>query len=502
MSASREKNKRKELNASAEAPATPAKKGMSKGLKWTIGIICLVLVIAIVTFFSMLTSGYLAGHTTAATVDSHKLSPAMVNYFYKEAYNSMSSQYGDMMSYMIDSNTPLNEQYYDEENGITWADTLIEQGLTSAARIYAIYDEAVANGETLSDDDQSSIDATVSNLSVYATYYGYSNVNGYLAAMYGTGCNEKNFREFLSIETLANNYSQKVYDTPVYTEDELAADYAADPNAYDTVDYRVFAVTDALFDEEDEEKLADLKKTAADELLAAAEEGDEAFIQAAYDHASEDTKENYEDDSYTLRTDVGHSDSDLSNWLFESDRKTGDATCVETSGTYYVAIFESRDTHDYALPNVRHILISVSDTTDEETMATAKETAEKLLAEYEAGEHTEDAFAAIGDAAYADGTAAESARYEDITPGQMVEDFENWCFDASRQVGDSGIVETTYGYHIMYFSGTCDHPYWYVVAEQDYVNGRQQEILNEIVDSRPVEVDYDKVVLANTGLLS
>ena len=453
MSASREKNKRKELNASAEAPATPAKKGMSKGLKWTIGIICLVLVIAIVTFFSMLTSGYFAGHTTAATVGSHKLSPAMVNYFYKEAYNSMSSQYGDMMSYIIDSNTPLNEQYYDEENGITWADTLIEQGLNSAARIYAIYDEAVANGETLSDDDQSSIDATVSNLSVYATYYGYSNVNGYLAAMYGAGCNEKNFREFLSIETLANNYSQKVYDTPVYTEDELAADYAADPNAYDTVDYRVFAVTDALFDEEDEEKLADLKKTAADELLAAAEEGDEAFIQAAYDHASEDTKENYEDDSYTLRTDVGHSDSDLSNWLFESDRKTGDATCVETSGTYYVAIFESRNTHDYALPNARHILISVSDTTDEEAMATAKETAEKLLAEYEAGEHTEDAFAAIGDAAYADGTAAESARYEDITPGQMVEDFENWCFDASRQVGDTGIVESTYGYHVMYFSG-------------------------------------------------
>ncbi len=453
MSASREKNKRKELNASAEAPATPAKKGMSKGLKWTIGIICLVLVIAIVAFFSMLTSGYFAGHTTAATVGSHKLTPAMVNYFYKEAYNSMSSQYGDMMSYMIDSDTPLDEQYYDEENGITWADTLIEQGLNSAARTFAIYDEAIANGETLSDDDQSSIDDTVANLGIYATYYGYSNVNGYITAMYGTGCNEKNFREFLAIETIANNYSQKVYDTPVYTEDELAADYAADPNAYDTVDYRVFAVTDALFDEEDEEKLAELKKTAADELLAAAEEGDEAFIQAAYDHASEDDKESYEDDSYTLRTDVGYSDSELSTWLFDTARKTGDATCVESSGTYYVAIFESRDTHDYALPNVRHILISVSDTTDEEAMATAKETAEKLLAEYEAGEHTEDAFAAIGDAAYADGTAAESARYEDITPGQMVEPFENWCFEDGRQVGDTGIVESTYGYHVMYFSG-------------------------------------------------
>ena len=453
MSASREKNKRKELNASAETPAAPEKKGMSKGLKWTIGIICLVLVIAIVTFFSMLTSGYLAGHTTAATVGSHKLSPAMVNYFYREAYNSMSNQYGDMMSYLVDTNTPLDEQYYDEENGVTWADTFIEQGLTSAARMFAIYDEAIANGASLTEEDQTSIDATISNLSVYAKLYGYSNVSGYLAAQYGTGCNEKNFREFLAIETIANNYSQKVYDTPVYTSEELEADYAEAPNEYDTVDYRVFAVTDALFDEEDEDKLAELKKTAADEMLAAAEEGDEAFIQAAYAHAAEDTKESYEDEAYTMRTDVSHTDAELSNWLFEDGRQVGDATCVETSGTYYIAIFEGRDTHEYALPNVRHILISVADTTDEEAMAAAKETAEKLLAEYEAGEHTEDAFAAIGDAAQTDGTAAESARYEDITPGQMVEPFENWAFDANRQVGDTGIVESSYGYHVMYFSG-------------------------------------------------
>ena len=39
MSASREKNKRKEQIASGETPAVPEKKGMSKGLKWTIGII-------------------------------------------------------------------------------------------------------------------------------------------------------------------------------------------------------------------------------------------------------------------------------------------------------------------------------------------------------------------------------------------------------------------------------------------------------------------------------
>ena len=453
MSASREKNKRKEQSASGEASVTPAKKGMSKGLKWTIGIICLVLVIAVVTFFSMLTSGYFASHTTAATVGNHKLTPAMVNYFYKEAYNSMSNQYGDMLSYIIDTNTPLDEQYYDEEAGVTWADNFIEQGLNNATQIYAIYDEALANGASLSDDDASNIDATISNLSIYGTYYGYSNVNGYIAAMYGTGCNEKNFREFLEITTIANNYSQEVYNKPVYTETELMDTYNADPNAYDGVDYRVFNVTDSLFDEEDEDKLAELKQTAADEMLAAAEEGDEAFIKAAYDHASEATKDSYADDDYTLRTDVSHTETALSDWLFDSARQPGDATCIESNGVYYIAIFEARRDHDFALPNVRHILISVSDTTDEEAMAAAKETADKLLAEYEAGEHTEEAFAAIGDAAYADGTAAEAARYEDITPGQMVTNFNDWAFDASRQAGDVDVIETDYGWHVMYFSG-------------------------------------------------
>ena len=33
----------------------------------------------------------------------------------------------------------------------------------------------------------------------------------------------------------------------------------------------------------------------------------------------------------------------------------------------------------------------------------------------------------------------------------MVTAFNDWCFDESRQPGDHAIVETEYGYHIMYF---------------------------------------------------
>ena len=41
----------------------------------------------------------------------------------------------------------------------------------------------------------------------------------------------------------------------------------------------------------------------------------------------------------------------------------------------------------------------------------------------------------------------------------MVTEFNDWCFDSARKTGDVDIVETEYGYHIMYFVGTSDTTY-------------------------------------------
>lgn len=106
------------------------------------------------------------------------------------------------MSYVIDSDTPLDEQVYDEESGETWADYFTDQGLINASNAYALYDAAKADGHTLSEDEQASIDSQISSLALYASYYG-TNTSGYIAGVYGTGCNEKNFREYLEVVTLA-----------------------------------------------------------------------------------------------------------------------------------------------------------------------------------------------------------------------------------------------------------------------------------------------------------
>ena len=81
MSASREKNKRKEQAQNVTPEVKNEKKGMGKGGKTALGIVIAVLAVAVIVFFSMLTTGFFAKHTTAATVGEHKLTPAMVDYF-------------------------------------------------------------------------------------------------------------------------------------------------------------------------------------------------------------------------------------------------------------------------------------------------------------------------------------------------------------------------------------------------------------------------------------
>ena len=45
----------------------------------------------------------------------------------------------------------------------------------------------------------------------------------------------------------------------------------------------------------------------------------------------------------------------------------------------------------------------------------------------------------------------------------MVAEFEDWCFDSARKPGDCDIIETTYGYHLMYFVGEGESYYEYAV---------------------------------------
>jgi len=98
--------------------------------------------------------------------------------------------------------------------------------------------------------------------------------------------------------------------------------------------------------------------------------------------------------------------------------------------------------------NIRHILFTTG-TDDDAAVKTEADRVYALFLE----NPTEDNFAALALEYTADGNGAQGGLYEGVYPGQMVPEFNDWCFDPGRVVGDNGIVQTSYGYHLMYFSG-------------------------------------------------
>lgn len=153
--------------------------------------------------------------------------------------------------------------------------------------------------------------------------------------------------------------------------------------------------------------------------------------------------------------------------------------------------------------DVRHILILPEGATIEtvtteefsdEAWAAGEQKAQEILDQWLSGDKTEDGFATLANENSADtGSNTNGGLYSGVTEGQMVEAFNDWCFDSSRQVGDYGIVKTQYGYHIMYFCGS--QLLWESQAESDLLAQLSNDFINNAVAAADAKIDYSAIKL-------
>lgn len=158
---------------------------------------------------------------------------------------------------------------------------------------------------------------------------------------------------------------------------------------------------------------------------------------------------------------------------------------------------------DKNVVNVRHILIQPAAAEDgtisDDAWAAAEVQANEIYEQWKAGAADEAFFAELATANTQDpGSQATGGLYEDVYPGQMVPEFNDWCFADDRQVGDHGVVKTSYGYHIMFFSGEGDYVYWRMAAEDMLRMERAAEERASLVESYTLERDLTKAVLLDT----
>ena len=503
MSASSKKKLRKEQEAAkmTEKQLTAQKEAKQTKMYTTAFVAVMVIILVIAVFVgvkqTIVGSGIREKNTVALTVGDHELNNVEMNYFFMDAVNNFYSSYGTYAAmFGLDMSKPLNEQFVDEESGLTWADDFMTSAKESAASIYALVDAAEAAGYTLSAEGLEALETTMDSLDLYATMYGYSNADSYLKAMYGTGASKETYKTYCEKQTLASSYYNHYAQALTYEDADLRAKEAEDVNAYNAYSYNYYYLSANRFltggttDAEgnvtytDEETAASI--TAAEEAakaLTASDITDVAALDAAIAalEINKDTTAASTANTDTLYSSINASYAD---WLADSSRKEGDVAYF-VSGTednvsgYYVVMFQGATDNNFALKNVRHILVTPEHNHEEgetheegktnspEEMAAAKAAAEEILNQWMAGDKTEESFAALANEKSADGDGTTGGLYENVYPGQMVDSFESWCYDAARKTGDTGIVESEYGYHVMYFCGDSETVYRDYLIEND-----------------------------------
>lgn len=494
MSASRERKKRMQEPQQA-APVKETRKKLSEGWIFTI---CVALVVVLV--FGCL-FGYRAynANRTVLTVGEHKVSANEFNYYYNSAVSVVSSYpsflsidttvsldkqkvadtaismlglFGIDAGFMVEQ-TPVNG-YYD----MTWAQFFAHVAMENAAGIYAIYDEAMANGFTLTDSMKAEVEENIEQMRSYADTNGES-LNSLLARVYGTGCDEDGYRDFLTKQVIASYYPNEV----TYSSEELAARYEESPETYDVASYYYFKSSNTDFVEEDEEGNTPEPTTTE---TALAKEAAQAMVESF----------DLENESVVLKADSTRSavtsliSENAANWLFD-EAANGEVMLFAEEGTFYV--LKLIDKSNYRTVNALELVIEADHTHEEgeeldhvheEGELTAAEKLEQVKAALDANA-TEETFLELA-AQYSSNDEAEIKNMTRSTMASVSDEILAWSME-DRKAGDYGVFEVDGATLVLLYTGE-GMSYTDAVVNAVLVN----EYFTELTEAAAESCNYDE----------
>ena len=445
--------------------------------------------------------GVLQSMAQVGYVKDEHISFAEYKYYYLMAYNNLFNTEYQAKYYGYQTGTGYDVSLSPEEqttttkdadgNEITRVEYFREKALEAAQMYLAYYQEAKKNGMELDKADIAEIDKNLEELRENANSYGkrdesdenngYS-LNAYLRVQYGSGINANFLKKQMEKEALVRKYSQSLIDglKDGYSADKVKEIFEKNPDEYLFTDVRIYQFAlESLTAEEGEKEDALAKrqeksdKQAKDDAnkMYSAVTDEKSFLNYAKKLNTED--KDYDADQSTLLSSYKKADStgsgasnlssineDLANWAFKDSTKKNDKKLItikqddKVSG--YIVALMVNPKHEVDTVSVRHILFKTVDDEnkplDDDKIKAAKANAEQTLAKWKAGDADEDSFADFATELTEDtGSQSTGGLYENVAPGQMVAEFNNWIFDKARKESDCDIVETSYGYHIIYF---------------------------------------------------
>lgn len=471
---------------------------------------------------------YMNPASVVATVDGQKISIGMYDYYYASIV-SYYEQYASYGYYSLDTTKDYSKQYTTDDDGnkISWQKFFETEALKEVEQITTYYSKALEEGVTLTSAQKKTIEKQISTLKDSASQNDVS-LDQYIKANFGTYCSEDTIRIMLEQYYLSANYKGKFKSETKVTDNDVDKYYNDHKNDYKKIEfYYIASPYDATDDNSKNESIKTAEKIMAKmkdkkSVIALVPEVYSSYIDSQVKSsmeqdstltekkAREEAIKSYESNVVTT---VSGSDSPfddkMNTWLFSDDTKVGSKKFYidESAGYIYIVLKTSKaSVEEDETYTVRHILVapesgsnsssSTSEKTEytDEQWSAAKKKAETILAKFNKTDKSEYEFAKLAEQYSTDSASTSSGSndsfgglYESVTLGQMVPDFEKWSIDDSRKYGDTGIVKSDYGYHIMFFINDCPEYQSKIIAQI------KSDRLSNMIDKAEIKVHENAI---------
>lgn len=471
---------------------------------------------------------YMNPASVVATVDGQKISIGMYDYYYASIV-SYYEQYASYGYYSLDTTKDYSKQYTTDDDGnkISWQKFFETEALKEVEQITTYYSKALEEGVTLTSAQKKTIDKQISTLKDSASQNDVS-LDQYIKANFGTYCSEDTIRIMLEQYYLSANYKGKFKCETKVTDNDVDKYYNDHKNDYKKIEfYYIASPYDATDDNSKNESIKTAEKIMAKmkdkkSVIALVPEVYSSYIDSQVKSsmekdstltekkAREEAVKSYESNVVTT---VSGSDSPfddkMNTWLFSDDTKVGSKKYyIDENAKYiYIVLKTSKaSVEEDETYTVRHILVapesgsnSSSSTSEkaeytDEQWAAAKKKADSILAKFNKTDKSEYEFAKLAEQYSTDSASTSSGSndsfgglYESVTLGQMVPDFEKWSIDDSRKYGDTGIVKSDYGYHIMFFINDCPEYQSKIIAQI------KSDRLSKMIDKAEIKVHENAI---------
>lgn len=428
-------------------------------------------------------------NTVVLSTENFELKVPEMTYYFHSAYQN-ASYYAAYVEFEFDPTQPLKDQVCSlDPNGGTWYDYFVESAKYTGTELLSVCEAARAAGVELDDDDRAMITEQLAMIEGDAASEEVS-VDEYLAGIFGPNVRESDILHLWELSTLANKYLQNSIKDADVSDSALEAYYENNRSDFDVVSYLsyTFYYKDVGIDDEKESRAQ--IALYGNELTKCKDEA--SFREYVRNYASEVLGLEGDAAEAELK-DIEHIDEARSaaeesgqrQWLFEN-AEAGDTHLAESDNgkrVTVVLVTKAATRDETCLKNVRHILF-LNTTYDDDSKA--REVYDKWVAD---GASLDDFLALVKEYSEDPGSMNAGGLYEDVPRGKMVEPFEDWIYDETREVGDHGIVETSYGWHIMYFVG--DSFIWKKTAQNAIQGQAYDEVHSAALEAYPVTVNEE-----------